>query len=107
MAIEPIVVFITAANQAEADSISQHLVEKKIVACCNQVSPIRSIFSWKGQICNEQEILIIAKTVLARFSELIVDVKKLHSYETPEIIALPIVDGSADYLKWIADETAD
>ncbi|MBN2007997.1 divalent-cation tolerance protein CutA [candidate division KSB1 bacterium] len=104
--MEPIVVFITAGSKDEAEKISDHLVNEKIVACCNVVSPVQSTFFWQGNVCRENEVLILAKTTRARFQELITTVKLLHSYETPEIIALPIIDGSHDYLKWIADETA-
>ncbi len=104
--LEPIIVFITASSDEEAKTISRYLVDEKLVACCNLISPIQSLFFWDGKVCNEQEVLLIAKTKRSRFARLVQDVKKLHSYDVPEIIALPIIEGSDDYLQWINDETA-
>ncbi len=101
-----IIVFITAANKVEAEQIGKFLVEKKLAACCNIINSILSIFHWEEKTCHESEVLLIIKTVKNRFNDIIIEVKKLHSYETPEIIALPIVAGSEDYLNWIKKETA-
>lgn len=100
-----IVVLVTTANRAEAEQIGQFLVEKKLAACCNIVDPIFSIFHWENKICQENEVLLIIKSVKNRFDAIVAEVKKLHSYTTPEIIALPIVSGSEDYLNWIKTET--
>lgn len=101
-----IIVLVTAAKRAEAELIGQSLVEKKLAACCNIVEPIFSIFHWEGKICQENEALLIIKSIKNRFDAIVTEVKKLHSYTTPEIIALPIVAGSDDYLNWIKTETA-
>ncbi len=103
--MEPIVVFITAGSRDEAKNISEQLVQRHLVACCNLIDPIQSVFHWKGDVCDEAEVLIVAKSVRTRFKEIIDAVKKMHSYETPEIIAVPIIDGSDDYLQWVSDET--
>ena len=95
------VVFVTTKNAAEAKRIAQKLVEKKLVACVNIVAKIQSLFWWQGKVCNEQESLMIIKTRKSCFQSLVKTVKSLHSYTVPEIIALPIVEGNADYLKWI------
>ncbi len=100
-----IVVLVTAATRAEAELIGQSLVEKKLAACCNIVDPIFSIFHWEGKVCKENEVLLIIKSVKDWFDEIVLTVKKLHSYKTPEIIALPIIAGSEDYLRWIETET--
>jgi periplasmic divalent cation tolerance protein len=100
-----IVILVTAANRAEAEQIGQSLVEKKLAACCNIVEPIFSIFHWEGKTCQANEVLLIIKSVKNRFDAIVAEVKKLHSYTTPEIIALPIVSGSGDYLNWIETET--
>ncbi len=100
-----IVVFVTAANRSEAEQIGQSLVEKKLAACCNIVEPIFSIFHWEEKICRENEVLLIIKSIKNRFDAIVAEVKKLHSYTTPEIIALPLVAGSGDYLNWIETET--
>lgn len=100
-----IVVLVTAANRTEAEQIGQSIVEKKLAACCNIVDSIFSIFHWEGKICEENEVLLMIKSVKNRFQEIVAEVKKLHSYKTPEIIALPIMAGSEDYLNWINAET--
>jgi len=100
-----IVIFVTAANRVEAEQIGQFLVEKKLAACCNIVDSIYSIFHWEGKICQDNEVMLMLKTVKKNFDLIVTEVKKLHSYETPEIIALPIIAGSDDYLNWIRKET--
>jgi periplasmic divalent cation tolerance protein len=106
MSQDAIVVFVTAANRTEAEQIGQALVEKKLIACCNIVEPVFSIFHWQSKICRENEVLLILKSVLDRFDLITEAVKKMHSYETPEIIALPIIVGSEDYLSWVRKETS-
>ncbi len=96
-----LVVFITAANKAEAQKIAKGLVAKKLVACVNIVPNIESVFSWKGKLEVEKEVLLIAKTKAGLFPELEKAIKKLHSYECPEIIGFPITKGNRDYLKWV------
>lgn len=99
-----IVVFITTSSLEEAKKIANYLVENKIAACINIVEKVNSTFFWKGNIENYDESLLIVKTKRSLFNKLKEEVKKLHSYTVPEIIALPIVEGSEDYLNWI-DET--
>ena len=105
MNTEFVLILVTTANNSEAEQISQTLVEKKLIACCNIVSPVSSIFHWKGEINKETESLMILKSVSSNFEQIVQEVKKLHSYETPEIIALPIMAGSEDYLNWVKAET--
>lgn len=100
-----VLMIVTAASIKEAEQIGQALVEKKLIACCNIISPVSSIFHWKGEICHEQEVMMLLKTVRENISTLVREIKKLHSYETPEIIALPIIAGAADYLDWVKTET--
>jgi periplasmic divalent cation tolerance protein len=99
------VVFMTAASSEEAETIASALVEKKLAACVNIVSSVRSFFWWQGKICREQEVFLMAKTRSVLFPQVVREVKALHSYEVPEIIMLPVSDGSADYLQWIEDVT--
>ena len=103
--MEYVVIFVTASNETEAEKIGQALLNQKLIACCNIVSPIQSIFHWKGDICNENEVLLILKSIAKNFNTIVAEVQKVHSYEVPEIIALPIIHGSKDYLKWLSDET--
>jgi periplasmic divalent cation tolerance protein len=100
---EAIVVLMTAANAAEAAKLAEALVEAHLAACVQILRPISSVFLWKGTIVHQGEVLLIAKTQRSRFEEVERQVRALHSYETPEIVALPITAGSAPYLKWISD----
>jgi periplasmic divalent cation tolerance protein len=100
-----IVVNITALNEEEAAKIARGLVEAKLAGCVNIVKGIRSIYIWQGKIEDEPEALMIVKTQRKHFKALSAKVKELHSYSVPEIIALPIVEGSEDYLKWLKEVT--
>ena len=98
---EAIVVFMTAGNREEAERLAQSLVSKRLAACVQILPEMQSIYWWQGQVENAREIPILAKTVQSKFAELEREVRSLHSYETPEIIALPITDASAPYLEWL------
>ena len=98
-----IIVIVTAANKSEAGTIVQQLLEAKLIACANMIGPIKSHFIWSGKIDKAEEYLVIMKSHKDLFEKLEETVKKLHSYEVPEIIALPIVAGSKPYLKWLDD----
>jgi periplasmic divalent cation tolerance protein len=100
-----IVVFVTASSRKEGEKIGRALIAEKLAACVNIVAPITSIFTWQGKLCREREALLVIKTRRALFSRLASRVKSLHSYQVPEIIALPIEAGWPDYLKWLAQET--
>lgn len=102
---EFIVIFITAPSKNEAEKIGKALVEKKLAACVNIIKDIRSIFFWKGKLSDEKEVLLIAKSKTKNFEKIEKEVKKLHSYEVPEIIGLPILMGSKDYLDWVDKES--
>jgi len=96
-----IVVFITTANKREANSISKVLVKERLCACVNIVERIDSFFWWKGKLERAKESLLILKTKKSKFPKLVKRVKVLHSYEVPEIIALPIIEANKDYLDWL------
>jgi periplasmic divalent cation tolerance protein len=100
-----VVVFVTCGTEKEALKIAHSLVEKRLAACVNLVSPVRSIYQWEGKIWDEKEWILIIKTQKERFKELERIVKSLHSYSVPEIIGLPIVKGSSSYLKWLEEMT--
>ena len=98
-----IVVFITASSQKEADTLSRGLVEAKLAFCVNSVPSVKSTYYWDDQLCVDDEFLLIVKTREDRFNELEQWVVKHHSYDVPEVIALPIVKGSKPYLQGIDD----
>ncbi len=100
-----IVIYITTSSINEAKKIGSALVKEKLVACSNIISPISSIYSWQGKICDDKEALMILKTKRILFKQIVKRVEKIHSYDVPEIIALPIIDGSDKYLSWINEET--
>jgi len=100
-----LVVFITTSSYEEAHKIADTLVSQRKAACVNIVPKVNSLFRWKGRIEDAEESLLVVKTRAKLFPEVINLVKGIHSYEVPEIIALPIVEGNPDYLKWIDEET--
>jgi periplasmic divalent cation tolerance protein len=100
-----IIVLVTASDKVEAARIARALVEARLAGCVNIVKDIRSIYSWQGKIEDENEVLMVVKTRELLFDSLMEKVKELHSYTVPEIIALPIIQGSEDYLKWLKEVT--
>jgi periplasmic divalent cation tolerance protein len=98
---DAIVVLVTAANGEEATRLADMLVGAHLAACVQILPEMESVYRWQGKIEREAEILLIAKTTKAKFDELEREVRALHSYETPEIVAIPLVAGSAPYLKWL------
>ncbi len=100
-----IVVFVTCGSEEEALKIANALVGDHLAACVNLLSPLRSIYRWEGKIWDEKEWLLIIKTLERRYVELEKRVKGLHSYAVPEIIGLPIVEGSSPYLHWLEEMT--
>ncbi len=101
-----IVVFVTCQNVDEARKIAKALLSKRLAACINILPQIESIYWWKNKIEESKEVLLIIKSKTALLNELIAEVKSLHSYETPEIIALPIIGGHTNYIKWLDQETS-
>ena len=102
---QAITVFITTASEDEASAIGRAVVGQRLAACANILALNKSIFEWEGKICEEPEFLMIVKSRLDLFEELAVVVKGLHSYKVPEIVAMPIIAGSRDYLNWVMENT--
>ena len=100
-----IVVLITCGSEEEASKIGRSLVEDRLAACVNIVSPIRSLYRWEGKIWDEKEWLLIVKTRSQRFEAMKERVKALHSYSVPEIVSLPILEGDSSYLHWLTEMT--
>jgi len=96
-----VVVLITCANRKEAKRISRHLVEQKLVACVNIVDKVNSVFWWQDKVDSANEVLLIAKSKKSLMEKIIRQVKSQHSYQVPEVIALPIIAGNRDYINWI------
>lgn len=100
-----IIVLVTAGSEEEAEKIARVLAEERLVACVNILSPVRSIYRWEGKVQDDREWLLIIKTQQTHFAAVETRVKALHSYQVPEVIALPVVDGSEKYVQWIRTET--
>jgi periplasmic divalent cation tolerance protein len=98
-----LIVFCTASSIEEADKLAEALVQKKLAACVSRVPQIYSTYWWKGKMERAEESLLIIKTDSKKFDALSKQVKALHSYTVPEILALPIVKGNPDYLAWMRD----
>lgn len=96
-----IVIFITAKNAREANKIAAKLVADKLIACANIIKGVKSIFRWQGKVDKADEVLLVLKSKKSCFPKIVKTVKSIHSYDVPEIIALPIIDGNKDYLNWI------
>jgi periplasmic divalent cation tolerance protein len=101
-----IVVLSACGSAEEAANVARALVERRLAACVNIVSGIRSIYRWKGVVEEAAEWLLVIKSRRPLFGPLVEELRKVHSYETPEVIALPIVVGAASYLEWLVAETA-
>lgn len=98
---ECIVVLVTAKDQAQARTIAKGLLDKKLIACANIIKGVESMFWWQGKIDRSSEAMLVIKTRKDLFKKVCACVKTLHSYDTPEVIALPVIEGNADYLNWI------
>src|SRR6267378_7605744 len=99
---EAIVVLVTAANGEEATRLADMLVGAHLAACVQILPEMESVYRWQGKIERQAEVLLIAKTTKAKFDELEREVRALHSYETPEIVAVPLVVGSSPYMEWLS-----
>ena len=100
-----IVVLVTVGSEREAETIATALLEERLAACVNVTSPVRSLYRWEGRIADDQEWQLIIKTQARLFEALATRVRALHSYDVPEIIALPVLAETADYMDWIQNET--
>ena len=98
-------VYITAESMEDAEIIGRNLVSRRLAACVNIISNMKSIYQWEGKIETGNEVVIIAKTKKVLVNELTEHVKNLHSYDTPCVVSLPIEDGNRDFIQWIRDET--
>lgn len=100
-----LVILVTTENQEEAARIGEEMVNAKLAACANIISGIQSIYRWKGKVVKAEEVLLILKSTKSRYRALEKAIRAMHSYETPEIIALPIKEGLDQYIGWVKSET--
>ncbi len=105
LATDAVVAFTTAGSRDEAERVAHALVAERLAACVNLVAPITSIYQWRGAVERGEEVLLIIKTRRVLVRDLGSRLRELHSYEVPELIVLPIVDGAKSYLGWLLDET--
>ncbi|MBW1738228.1 MAG: divalent-cation tolerance protein CutA [Deltaproteobacteria bacterium] len=98
-------IYITAGDMDEARAIGKALVSDRLAACVNIIDNINSMYWWQGEIQDDMEVIIIAKTKESLVPELIEKVKSMHSYDCPCVVSLPIVDGNKGFLEWVAEET--
>jgi periplasmic divalent cation tolerance protein len=97
------IVLTTAGSDAQAESLARALVERRVAACVNIVHGVCSVFHWKGEVTREEEKLLLIKTSSSMLDRVRETIRELHSYETPELIALAVEDGDPDYLEWLSE----
>lgn len=101
---EALIVFCTCDTAEEADRVANALVHERLAACVNVLPGLQSVYRWQGAVERAREILLLIKTTPARFSALRDRIQAIHSYDTPEIVAIPIADGSERYLAWLLEQ---
>ena len=104
---DKLIVFVTSADVPEAQKIARALVENRLAACVNIVPQVRSIYRWEGKVEDSAECLLLVKTSRPLFERVRAEVQRLHSYQVPEIIAVPIEQGAENYLAWLTDSLDD
>jgi len=105
MATNVYVVLVTVPTPEEGEKVAKHIVEKRLCACVNIIGGVRSLYWWEGKIQDDSEALLIIKTSEAVLEDLIGEVKRVHSYSVPEVVALPVENGNDAYLLWVTKET--
>ena len=103
----PVVILITASTGEEAQQIADKLLAQRKAACVNIIPKVHSLFWWKGELDSAEETILIVKSRASLIDEIVSLVKEIHSYEVPEVIALPLVGGNQDYLNWMSAELRD
>ncbi len=103
--MDAVAVYITCKDNEQAITIGETLVCEHVVACVNIINAIQSIYWWQGNLCNDSECILIAKTRASLFDKVLKRTKELHTYQIPCVVALPITHGNPEYLKWIEVNT--
>lgn len=104
---EIIIVFVTVPGLREGSRISKAILTSRLAACVNVIPGVQSIYKWKGKIVQEKEAMLVLKTTRLRYRKLEQKIKELHPYEVPEIIAIPLICGSLQYVEWVTREVAN
>ena len=104
---EIIIVFVTVPGLREGSRISKAILTSRLAACVNVIPGVQSIYKWKGKIVQEKEAMLVLKTTRPRYRKLEQKIKQLHPYEVPEVIAIPLIFGSPQYIEWVTREVAD
>ena len=99
----PLVILMTTPDREEARRIASAVVDESLAACCNIIGAVDSIYRWQGAVEEAHEVLVVIKTTAQRFDALRRRITEMHSYDVPELIALPIVEGHPEYLRWLAE----
>lgn len=102
--MDAIVIYCTVPDKRVAKEISKYLVKHRLAACVSAIDRVESMFAWDGEIAKEKEIMLVIKTLRVNFEKIKVVISELHPYQVPEVIALPIVDCSKEYIQWLAHE---
>lgn len=97
-------IYITTSSEDESSLIGEKLVSERLVGCANIIRDIKSFYWWQGNLEKDQESILLVKSLVSKVDDIIKRVKELHSYENPAIVALPIINGSQDYLNWLEEE---
>lgn len=100
---DKVVILVTASSRRECRKIASRLIDEKLAACVNIAEPVQSVYRWEGKVEQSREYLMFIKTNRDLFPLVEAEISQIHSYHTPEIICLPIIDGSRNYLQWIND----
>lgn len=104
--MNPVSLYITASSREEAMMLSRELLHQRLIACANIVQDVTSLYHWQGAIEHDTEVLLVAKTLAAHVDAVVREVKRLHSYECPCVLATAITGGNPDYLKWLGEQVA-
>ena len=104
---EIIIVFVTVPGLREGSRISKAILTSRLAACVNVIPGVQSMYQWKGKIVREKEAMLVMKTTRIRYRKLEQKIKKLHPYEVPEVIAIPLICGSSQYIEWVTGEVAN
>ena len=103
---EILLVMTTITDIDKAKLLARQVVEKQLAACCNIAPGVTSIYRWKDELCEDQECLLVMKTIKTRYTQLSEFILQQHPYETPELIALPVTESTQEYLSWVTKQTS-